>query len=132
MRTRLIGGKLMSIVNEKVYKIAVNLDDILFSLQIEKEIKYRSRVALANKIRAVKMLFSIFGLVDGRFGRIERDLELPEKTLTPDGDPIYRRMLDAFCKEWERQRKGGNNLDFEIMLILTQGDNVIRDIFKVE
>lgn len=95
MRTRLIGGKLMSIVNEKVYKIAVNLDDILFPLQIEKEIKYRSRVALANKIRAVKMLFSIFGLVDGRFGRIERDLELPEKTLTPDGDPIYRRMLDA-------------------------------------
>ena len=132
MRTRLIGGKLMSIVNEKVYKIAVNLDDILFPLQIEKEIKYRSRVALANKIRAVKMLFSIFGLVDGRFGRIERDLELPEKTLTPDGDPIYRRMLDAFCKEWEKQNKAGNKLEFEIMLIFNDGDNVFKDIFKVE
>lgn len=122
----------MSIMHEQVYKIKVNLNDVLFPLQLEKDIKLRSRVALANKTKPLKMLFSIYGLVGGRFGRIERDLELPEKTFVPEGDPVYRRMLDTFCKEWERQRKGGNNLDFEIMLILTQGDNVFKDIFKVE
>ncbi len=122
----------MSIMHEQVYKIKVNLNDILFPLQLEKEIKLRSRVALANKTKPLKMLFSICGLVGGRFGRIERDLELPEKTFVPEGDPIYRKMLDAFCKEWEKQNKAGNKLEFEIMLILNNGDDVFKDIFKVE
>lgn len=122
----------MSIMHEQVYKIKVNLNDVLFPLQLEKEIKLRSRVALANKTKPLKMLFSIYGLVGGRFGRIERDLELPEKTFVPEGDPIYRKMLDAFCKEWEKQNKIGNKLEFEIMLILNEGDNVFKDIFKVE
>lgn len=122
----------MSVVNEQVYKIKVSLNDVLFPLHIEREIKLRSRVALANKTKPLKMLFSIHGLVDGRFGRAERDLELPEKTFVPDGNPIYRKMLDAFCKEWEKQIKQGNTLEFEIMLILNDGDNIFKDIFKVE
>lgn len=122
----------MSIMHEQVYKIKVNLNDVLFPLQLEKEIKLRSRVALANKTKPLKMLFSIYGLVGGRFGRIERDLELPEKTFVPEGDPIYRKMLDAFCKEWEKQNKAGNKLEFEIMLILNNVDDVFKDIFKVE
>lgn len=122
----------MSVANEQVYKIKVNIEDVLYPLHIDNEIKLRSRVALANKTKPIVMLFSIHGLVEGKFGRIERDLELPAKTFAPSGNPVYRRMLDTFCKELERQRKCGNNLDFEIMLILTQGDNVIRDIFKVE
>lgn len=122
----------MSIMHEQVYKIAVNLNDVLYPLHIEQEIKLRSRVVLANKTKPLKMLFSIYGLVNGKFGRIERDLELPEKTFIPDGNPIYRKMLDAFCKEWEKQNKAGNKLEFEIMLILNDGDNVFKDIFKVE
>lgn len=122
----------MSVVNEQSYKIKVNLEDVLFPLHIEREIKLRSRVALANKTKPLKMLFSIHGLVAGRFGRIERDIELPEKTLSPEGNPIYRKMLDAFCKEWEKQIKQGNKLEFEIMLILNDGDNIFKDIFKVE
>lgn len=59
-------------------------------------------------------------------------LSYQKKTLTPEGDPIYRKMLDAFCKEWEKQNKGGHKLEFEIMLILNDGDNVFKDIFKVE
>lgn len=122
----------MSVVNEQPYKIKVNLEDVLFPLHIEREIKLRSRVALANKTKPLKMLFSIYGLVNGRFGRIERYIELPEKTLQPDGDPIYRRMLDAFCKEWEKQIEQGHKLEFDVMLILSNGDDVFKDIFKVE
>lgn len=122
----------MSIANEQVYKIKVNIEDVLYPLHIDNEIKLRSRVALANKTKPLVMLFSIHGLVDGKFGRIERDLELPEKTFAPDGNPIHRKMLDAFCKEWEKQNKAGNKLEFEIMLILNDGDNVFIDIFKVE
>lgn len=122
----------MSGVNEQAYNIKVNLNDVLFPLHIEREMKLRSRVALANKTKPLKMLFSIYGLVDGRFGRIERDIELPEKTLLLDGNPIHRRMLDLFCKEWEKQIKQGNKLEFEIMLILNDGDNIFKDIFKVE
>ena len=122
----------MSVVNEQAYKIKVNLEDVLFPLHIEREIKLRSRVALANKTKPLKMLFSIHGLVDGRFGRIERDIELPEKTFVPDGNPIYRKMLDAFCKEWEKQNKAGNQLEFEIMLILVVDDNIFKDIFKIK
>lgn len=66
-------------MHEQVYKIKVNLNDVLFPLHIEQEIKLRSRLALANKTKPLKMLFNIYGLVDGRSGRIERDLELPEK-----------------------------------------------------
>ena len=122
----------MSIANEQVYKIKVNLNDVLFPLHIEKEIKLRSRAALANKAKPLEMLFSIHGLVDGKYGRIERDIEIPEKTFAPEGDPIYRKMLDAFCKEWEKQIEQGNKLEFEIMLIFNNGDNVFIDIFKVE
>ena len=122
----------MSVVNEQVYKIKVSLNDVLFPLQIEKEIKFRSRVVLANKTKPLKMLFSIHGLVDGRFGRAERDLEIPEKTFVPDGNPIYRKMLDAFCKEWEKHIEQGNKLEFEIMLIFVVDDNIFKDIFKIK
>lgn len=122
----------MSLYNEKVHRIKVNLEDVLYPLHIDNEIKLHSRVVLANKTKPLKMLFSIYGLVEGKFGRIERDLELPEKTFSADGSPTHRRMLDAFCKEWEKQNKAGNKLDFEIMLILNDGDNVFKDIFKVE
>lgn len=122
----------MSVYNEKVHRIKVNLEDVLYPLHIDNEIKLHSRVVLANKTKPLKMLFSIFGLVEGKFGRIERDLELPEKTFSADGSPIHRKMLDAFCKEWEKQNKAGNKLEFEIMLILNNGDNIFKDIFKVE
>lgn len=120
----------MSVVNEQAYNIKVNLNDVLFPLHIEQEIKLHSRVALANKTKPLKMLFSIHGLVDGRWGRIERDIELPEKTFVPDGNPIYRKMLDAFCKEWKN--KAGNQLEFEIMLILVVDDNIFKDIFRIK
>lgn len=122
----------MSVVSEQVYNVKVDRNDVLYPLHIEKEIKLRSRVVLANKTKPLEMLFSIHGLVDGKFGRIERDIEIPEKTFTPDGDPIYRKMLDAFCKEWEKQHKAGNKLEFEVMLNLNDGDNIFKDIFKVE
>lgn len=122
----------MSTVHEQVYTIAVVTADLLYLLTIEERMRLHSRVALANKSKPVKMMFDIFGLVDGKFGRIEREKELPEGTLKYGGDPVYRGLLDAFCKEWEKQNKAGNELSFQLTLMFKDGENIYKDIFKIE
>lgn len=122
----------MSTVHEQVYTIAVVTADVLYPLTIEERMRLHSRVALANRKNTVKMMFDIYGLVDGRFGRIKREMELPEGTLKAYGNPIYRGLLAAFCKEWEKQNKAGNKLSFDLTLMYKDGENVFKDIFKVE
>lgn len=90
--------------NEKSYKIAVDIVDLAYPLEIEREIKLRSRLAPSSRNTGLRIAMEIEGDYYGKgHGSIYHYLDLPKGALMPDGDPVYRPMLDAFCKAWERE-----------------------------
>jgi hypothetical protein len=90
-------------MNEKVYEIAVDVADLAYPLQIEREIRLRSRLVAVCGKKAMRMAFTIEGRKNGKFGSACEFIDLPEGALLPDGEPVYRKMLDAFCKLWDRE-----------------------------
>lgn len=94
-------------MNEKSYEINVDVVDLAYPLQIEREIRLRSRLVAVCGKKAMRMVFTIEGRKNGRFGSACEFIDLPEGALLPDGEPVYRKMLDAFsqlkqrrCRAW--------------------------------
>lgn len=121
-------------MNEKVYEIAVDVADLAYPLQIEREICLRSRLVAVCGKKAMRMAFTIEGRKNGKFGSACRMIDLPQGTLLPDGEPVYRKMLDAFCKLWDREREDKNTefLSFRIILMDYDVVDQYKDVFTIK
>lgn len=121
-------------MNEKSYEIAVDVADLAYPLEIERQIRLRSRlVAICGK-KAMRMVFTIEGRKNGRFGSACEFIDLPEGALLPDGEPVYRKMLDAFCKLWDREREDENTefISFRISLMDYDSEKQFTDVFNIK
>ena len=121
-------------MNEKVYEIAVDVADTQDPLQIEREIRLRSRLVAVCGKKAMRMAFTIEGRKNGKFGSACEFIDLPEGALLPDGEPVYRKMLDAFCKLWGREREDENTeiLSFRISLMDYDVVDPYKDVFEIK
>ena len=121
-------------MNEKSYEIIVDVADPVYSLLIEQEIRLRSRLAMLSGKKALRMVFNVEGRKNGRFGSVCKSIDLPEGALLPDGDPVWRGMLDAFCKLWDREREDAKTefLNFRISLMDFDEMNRFKDVFTIK
>lgn len=121
-------------MNEKSYEIAVDIVDLVYPLQIEREIRLRSRLVAVCGNKAMRMAFTIEGSKNGKFGSACRVIELPPVALLAEGDPVYRPMLDAFCKLWDREREDKNTkfLSFRIALMDVDPVKPFKDVFEIK
>lgn len=119
---------------EKAYEIAVDVADLAYPLQIEREIRLRSRLVAVCGKKAMRMVFTIEGRKNGKFGSACEFIDLPEGALLPDGEPVYRKMLDAFCKLWDREREDKNTefLSFRISLMDYDVVDPYKDVFEIK
>lgn len=119
---------------EKAYEIAVDVADRQDPLQIEREIRLRSRLVAVCGKKAMRMAFTIEGRKNGKFGSAYRFIDLPEGALLPDGEPVYRGLLDAFCKLWDREREDKNteSLHFRISLMDYDVVDPYKDVFTIK
>nr|DAD84370.1 MAG TPA: hypothetical protein [Podoviridae sp. ctUS21] len=118
-------------MNEKSYEINV---DLAYPLQIEREIRLRSRLVSVCGKKAMRMVFTIEGRKNGRCGSACEFIDLPEGALLPDGEPVYRKMLDAFCKLWDREREDANTefISFRISLMDYDSEKQFTDVFNIK
>lgn len=121
-------------MNKKSYEIAVDVADLAYPLQIEREIRLRSRLAMLSSKTDLRMTFTVEGRKNGRFGSANRAIDLPQGTLLPDGDPVFRSMLDAFCDLWWREREDENTefISFRISLMDYDDVNCFVDVFTIK
>ena len=121
-------------MNEKSYEINVDVEDLAYPLQIEREIRLRSRLVSVCGKKAMRMAFTIEGRKNGRCGSACEYIYLPEGALLPDGEPVYRKMLDAFCKLWDREREDENTefLSFRISLMDYDSEKQFTDVFNIK
>jgi len=119
---------------EKAYEIAVDVADLAYPLQIEREIRLRSRLVAVCGKKAMRMVFTIEERKNGKFGSAYKFVDLPEGALLPDGEPVYRKMLDAFCKLWDREREDKNTefLSFRILLMDYDVVDPYKDVFTIK
>jgi hypothetical protein len=119
---------------EKSYEINVDVVDLAYPLQIEREIRLRSRLVSVCGKKAMRMAFTIEGRKNGRRGSACEFIDLPEGALLPDGDPVYRKMLEAFCNLWDREREDKNTefLHFRIMLMDYDVVDPYKDVFTIK
>lgn len=119
---------------EKAYEIAVDVADLAYPLQIEREICLRSRLVAVCGKKAMRMVFTIEGRKNGRFGSACKFIDLPEGALLPDGEHVYRGLLDAFCKLWDREREDANteSLHFRISLMDYDVVDPYKDVFTIK
>ena len=115
-------------MNEKSYEINVDVVDLAYPLQIEREIRLRSRLVAVCGKKAMRMVFTIEGRKNGKFGSACEFIDLP------DGEPVYRKMFDAFCKLWDREREDKNTefLSFRISLMDYDDVNRFVDVFTTK
>lgn len=121
-------------MNEKSYEINVDVVDLAYPLQIESEIRLRSRLVAVCGKKAMRMAFTIEGRKNGRCGSACEFIDMPEGALMPDGEPVYRKMLDAFCKLWDRERedKSTEFLSFRISLMDYDVVDPYKDVFTIK
>jgi hypothetical protein len=121
-------------MNEKSYEINVDVVDLAHPLQIEREIRLHSRLVAVSGKKAMRMVFTIEGRKNGRFGSASEFIDLPEGALLPDGEPVYRKMLDAFCKLWDREREDANTefISFRISLMDYDSEKQFTDVFNIK
>ncbi len=121
-------------MNEKSYELNVDVVDLAYPLQIEREIRLRSRLVLVCGKKAMRMVFTMEGRKNGRFGSTCRAIDLPEGGLLPDSDLVYRGLLDAFCKLWDREREDANTefLSFRISLMDYDVVDPYKDVFTIK
>ena len=121
-------------MNEKAYEIAVDVADLAYPLEIERQIRLRSRLVAVCGKKAMRMVFTIEGRKNGRFGSACEFIDLPEGALLPDGEPVYRKMLDAFCKLWDREREDANTefISFRISLMDYDVVDPYKDVFTIK
>lgn len=121
-------------MNEKSYELNVDVVDLAYPLQIEREIRLRSRLVLVCGKKAMRMVFTIEGRKNGRFGSTCRAIDLPKGGLLPDSDLVYRGLLDAFCKLWDREREDANTefLSFRISLMDYDVVDPYKDVFTIK
>lgn len=119
---------------EKAYEIAVDVADLAYPLQIEREIRLRSRLVAVCGKKAMRMVFTIEGRKNGKFGSAYKFIDLPEGGLLPDSDLVYRGLLDAFCKLWDREREDKNteSLHFRISLMDYDVVDPYKDVFTIK
>lgn len=120
-------------MNEKSYEIAVDIVDLAYPLAIEREIRLRSRLAPLSRNTDLRMVFKVEVRKNGGFGSACRVIDLPQGALLVDGDPVYRPMLDAFCKLWDREREDENTeiLSFRISLMDYDVVDPYKDVFTI-
>lgn len=121
-------------MNEKAYEIAVDVADLAYPLEIERQIRLRSRLAMLSSKTDLRMTFIVEGRKNGKFGSACRMIDLPQGTLLPDGDPVFRSMLDAFCDLWWREREDKNTefLSFRISLMDYDIVDQYKDVFTIK
>jgi len=121
-------------MNEKSYEIAVDVADLAYPLQIEREICLRSRLVAVCGKKAMRMVFTIEGRKNGHFGSACKFIDLPEGGLLPDSDLVYRGLLDAFCKLWDREREDENTefISFRISLMDYDSEKQFTDVFNIK
>ena len=118
----------------EVYEIAVDVAGLAYPLEIERQIRLRSRLVAVCGKKAMRMAFTIEGRKNGKFGSACEFIDLPEGALLPDGEPVYRKMLDAFCKLWDREREDKNTefLNFRIVLMDYDIVDQYKDVFTIK
>ena len=121
-------------MNEKVYEIAVDVADLAYPLEIERQIRLRSRLVAVCGKKAMRMVFTIEGRKNGKFGSACEFIDLPEGALLPAGEPVYRKMLNAFCKLWDREREDANTefISFRISLMDYDSEKQFTDVFNIK
>ena len=121
-------------MNEKSYEIAVDVADLAYPLEIERQIILRSRLVAVCGKEALRMVFTIEGRKKGRFGSACKFIDLPEGALLPDGDPVYYKMLEAFCKLWDREREDDRTewLRFSVSLMVLDIFKQYKDVFNIQ
>lgn len=94
----------------------------------------RSRLVAVCGKKAMRMAFTIEGRKNGKFGSACEFIDLPEGALLPDGEPVYRKMLDAFCKLWDREREDKNTefISFRISLMDYDVVDPYKDVFTIK
>ena len=119
---------------EKLFEISVNVGDLAYPLAIEEEIRLRSRMLSLCGNEALKMVITVEGRKNGKFGSACRAITLPPGALLEGGDPVYRPMLDAFCKLWDREREDDRTewLRFSISLMELDLFNPYKDVFEIK
>lgn len=122
-------------MNEKSYEINVDVVDLAYPLQIESEIRLRSRLAPSSRSTSLRMAMEIEGDYLGKgHGSIYHYIDLPKGALLPDSSLPYRPMLDAFCKAWERelQNEEAKNVTFKIILLNYDYEDPYKDVFTIK
>ena len=121
-------------MNEKVYEIAVDVADLAYPLEIERQIRLRSRLVAVCGKKAMRMVFTNEGRKNGKFGSACEFIDLPEGALLPAGEPVYRKMLYAFCKLWDREREDANTefISFRISLMDYDSEKQFTDVFNIK
>ena len=121
-------------MNEKSYEFNVDVVDLAYPLEIERQIRLRSRLAMLSSKTDLRMTFIVEVRKNGKFGSACRMIDLPQGTLLPDGEPVYRKMLDAFCKLWDREREDKNTefLSFRIALMDYDIVDQYKDVFTIK
>lgn len=121
-------------MNEKSYEINVDVVDLAYPLEVERQIRLRSRLAMLSSKTDLRMTFIVEVRKNGKFGSACRMIDLPQGTLLPDGDPVFRSMLDAFCGLWWREREDKNTefLSFRISLMAYDIVDQYKDVFTIK
>ena len=121
-------------MNEKSYEINVDVVDLAYPLEIERQIRLRSRLVAVCGKKAMRMVFTLEGRKNGKFGSACEFIDLPEGALLLDGEPVYRKMLDAFCKLWDCEREDKNTefLSFRIALMDYDIVDQYKDVFTIK
>lgn len=121
-------------MNEKLFGINVDIEDLTYPLAIEKEIRLRSRLAMLSGKTELRMVFVIEVKKDGRCGGASVVVDVPQGALLPDGDPVYRKTLEGFCNSWEREREDKRTewLRFSVSLMELDTLNQYKDVFEIK